>query len=241
MMNLLLGLAISFGLVLSGNIGTTVVSGFVEASVSDEWLMVGDKILSIDGTRVHTYSEMRYAIMHDGYKPVDVVVLRGGERVTLTGVTFPTAASEGILFGIVDFGIELADKTVGKVLKHTWFHAVSNVRMIWDSLFDLLGGKVGVEAVSGPVGVAEAIGDAASNGAYNFFYLIGVLTMNLGVFNLLPLPALDGGRLVFILFEMLFRRKVPQKFEGAVHFIGIVILLGIMVLVTFKDIVKLFG
>ena len=78
--------------------------------------MVGDEILSIDGTRVHTYSEMRYAIMHDGYKPVDVVVLRGGERVTLTGVTFPTAASEGILFGIVDFGIELADKTVGKVL-----------------------------------------------------------------------------------------------------------------------------
>ena len=65
--------------------------------------------------------------------------------------------------------------------------------------------------------------------------------MILGWFNLLPVPALDGGRLVFILFEMIFRRKVPQKFEGAVHFVGIVLLLGLMVFVTFKDIVKLFG
>lgn len=240
-MNLLLGLAISFGLVSAGNIGTTVVTAFAEAATSDAWLEVGDEILSVGDMRVHTYSELRYAILHEGIEPVDVVVLRGGEKVTLTGVVFPTAMAEGILFGQMDFGIALAEKTVGKVLKHTWFHAVSTVRMIWDSLFDLVGGRVGMESVSGPVGVTEAIGTAASAGAYNFFYLICVLTVNLGVFNLMPFPALDGGRLVFILFEMIFRRKVPQKFEGAVHFVGIVLLLSLMVLVTFKDIVKLFG
>lgn len=240
-MNLLLGLAISFGLVLSGEIGTTVVAGFPEGAISNEWLAVGDEIVEIGGSPVHTYAELRYEILHDGYQPVDVAVIRNGERITLSGVTFPTASAEGMLFGQRDFYLQIAEKTVGNVLKHTWYHSLSTVKMIWESLLDLLGGRVGVESVSGPVGVTEAIGTAASTGAYSFFYLICVLTMNLGVFNLLPVPALDGGRLVFILFEMIFRRKVPQRFEGAVHFVGIVLLLGLMVLVTFKDIVKLFG
>lgn len=240
-MNLLLGFALSFGLVLSGAIGTTVVAGFPEGAISNEWLMVGDEIVEIGGSPVHTYAELRYEILHDGYQPVDVVVRRGGECITLHGVTFPTVSSEGMLFGQRDFYLQIAEKTVGNVLKHTWYHSVSTVKMIWESLADLVGGRVGMEAVSGPVGVTEAIGEAASRGTYTFFYLLCVLTVNLGVFNLLPLPALDGGRLVFILFEMIFHRKASPKVEGAVHFIGIVLLLGLMVFVTFKDIVKLFG
>ena len=112
--------------------------------------------------------------------------------------------------------------------------------MIWESLVDLIIGRVGVEAVSGPVGAAGAITEAAKTGASQFFYLISILTMNLGVFNLLPLPALDGGRLLFIFIEIISRRKVPQKFEAAVHFAGIVLLLGLMVLITFKDIASFF-
>ncbi len=241
-MNILLGLLISLGLVLTGDIGTTVVGGFTEEAVTDEWLKIGDEIVEFDGTAVDTYYELRYEIMHDAYKPVDIVVIRDGERVTLEGVTFETEVSDGMVIGVRDFGLQIAEKTVPNVIKHTFSLAFSTVKMIWESLIDLITGRVGMEAVSGPVGVTEAIGEVATqHGAYNLFYMLSVLAMNLGVFNLLPVPALDGGRLLFILFEMIFRRKVPEKFEAAVHFVGIVMLMGLMVLVTFKDIIKLFG
>ena len=241
LMNILLGLVLSFCLVITGDIGTTVVADFVDGAYTNEWLKVGDEIVEFNGSAVHTYDELRYEITHDGYEPVDIVAIRDGQKITLEGVTFPTATSDGMAYGMRDFYLQRAEKTVPNVLKHTWYFAVSTVKMIWESLLDLLTGRVGVEAVSGPVGVVEAVGTAASVGAYNLFYLICVLTMNLGVFNLLPVPALDGGRLVFILFEMIFRRKVPEKYESIVHFIGIVLLMGLMVLVTFKDIVKIFG
>lgn len=240
-MNILLAMAICLGLALSGSIGNTVISQFSSTAISNEWLEVGDRILEVNGTRVHIADEVAYEILHDGYEPIDILVERDGEEILLEGVTFATQSADGMLFGGRDFVMMPVEKTVGNVLKHVWFKSLSTVKMIWESLLDLLRGRVGMEAVSGPVGVTEAIGEAASTGAYQLFYLLSVLSMNLGVFNLLPLPALDGGRLVFILFEMIFRRKVPQKFEGAVHFIGIVLLLGLMVFVTFKDIVKLFG
>ena len=240
-MNILLGFVICLCLVLSTTLASNVVGGFEDDAISNEWLKVGDRIVEINGSKVHTYNDMQYEILHDGYQPIDLVVIRNGERVLLEDVCFPTEEESGVLFGMRDFGVMAAKKTFGNVLKHTWFMSVSTVKMIWESLVDLIGGRVGMDAVSGPVGVTEAIGTAAGLGAHNLFYLLAVLTMNLGVFNLLPFPALDGGRLVFILFEMVFRRKVPERFESMVHFIGIVLLLSLMVFVTFKDIVKLFG
>lgn len=240
-MNLLLGIIISLFLVLSSTLASNIVGEFADGAVSNEWLKVGDEIVEINGTSVHTYDDMQYEILHDGYEPIDIVVIRDGERVTLEDVQFHTAEESGVVFGLRDFKVMPVKKTVGNVLTHTWYMSVSTVKMIWESLLDLLGGRVGMEAVSGPVGVTEAIGTAASAGAYSLFYLLAALTMNLGVFNLLPFPALDGGRLVFILYEMIFRRKVSPKFEGAVHFVGIVLLLSLMVFVTFKDVVKLFG
>ncbi len=239
-MNLFLGFVISLGLVLSSTLASNIVGEFTPNAVSDEWLKVGDEIVEINGSAVHTYDDMQYEILHDGYKPLDMVVIRDGNRVELHGVQFLTQEESGIVFGIRDFLVMPAEKTVGNVLIHTWYMGVSTVKMIWESLIDLITGKVGMEAVSGPVGVTEAIGTAASNGAYSLFYMLAALTMNLGVFNLLPLPALDGGRLVFILFEMVFRRKASPKFESMVHFIGIVLLLSLMVFVTFKDVVGLF-
>lgn len=238
-MNVLLGVILCFGLVISTPLASNVVSEFVPGSVSNGWLMVGDEIVEINGSKVHTYNDMQYEIVHDGFEPIDITVIRNGERVELYGVVFPTEEEAGMSYGLRDFRVAPAKQTFGGIIKHTWYMCTSTVKMIWESLLDLVFGKVSMEAVSGPVGVTEAIGTAAKSGAYSLFYLLAVLTMNLGVFNLLPLPALDGGRLVFILFEMIFRRKVPAKFEGAVHFVGIVLLLGLMILVTFKDVVKL--
>ena len=241
-MNILLAFLLMLGIVLSADrLGSNVVAEFNDGATSSAWLKAGDRILSVDGTRTYTSYDVSYEIMHSGYQPIDLVVERGDEKITLRDVVFPTQVSSGMLFGRQDFKIFAEAKTLGSILTHTVTRSLSTVKMIWDSLMDLIFGRVSVEAVSGPVGVTVALGDAAKSGGGTFVYLLCVLSMNLGVVNLLPLPALDGGRLIFILFEMIFRRKVPAKYEAAVHFAGIVLLLGLMVLVTFKDIAQLVG
>ncbi|MBQ9428877.1 MAG: site-2 protease family protein [Clostridia bacterium] len=242
-MNILLAVLLTLVLVLSsqGLLGTTVIHSFDGDALSSAKLQTEDRIVAVDGTAVHTWQEAVYEIAHEGYRPISVTVVRDGKTVVLSDVEFPTVVSQGILFGSVDFVPYGERKTPLAVLKHTFYRSVSTVKMIWDSIFDLIGGRFGVEEVSGPVGVTGALGEAAKSGALDFLYLVSVLSMNLGVFNLLPLPALDGGRLLVIMFEMIFRRRVPARFEGAVHFVGILILFGLMILITFKDIVKLIG
>ena len=112
--------------------------------------------------------------------------------------------------------------------------------MIWDSLFDLVSGRYGIEHVSGPVGVTGAITDAAKSGAYTLFYLVVVISMNLGIFNLLPIPALDGGSLLLLLVEMIIRRPIPQKIEYGIKAFGFIVLMLLVVVVSFKDIIFLF-
>lgn len=220
--------------------GTTIAKFDVDAVSTDYGLRVGDEVISVDGDRVRIASELSYEIMHSAVEPVDLVVRRDGEIITLEGVVFPTATSEGVLFGMPDFFVLGEEKTPGNVIKHTLLRSASTVKMIWESLFDLVTGRYGFEAVSGPVGVAGAVSDAAKSGLGDFLYLVVVIAMNLGVFNLLPLPALDGGRLLFQTIELIFRKPVKPEIEGYVHFVGIILLLLLMVAVTFKDIIKLF-
>ena len=122
--------------------------------------------------------------------------------------------------------------------------------MIWRTLIDLVQGDYGINDLSGPVGtvdvLADVVGDTVSGenpliAWQNLVFIMIVITINLGVFNLLPLPALDGGRLVFLIWEGLTRKPVPQKYEAVVHFVGIVLLLLLMAVVTYSDITKLFA
>ena len=165
-----------------------------------------------------------------------MVVKRDGEKVTLNDVKFKTEEHEGINYLQMDFYLYGDKKTVGNYLKHTAKTTLSYGRVVWFSLVDLISGKYGVSAVSGPVGITATVGTAAKQSLSNLWPIMALITINLGIFNLLPIPALDGGRLLFITYEMIFKRKVPQKFEGVVHTIGFVLLFGIMILVTFKDI-----
>ena len=112
--------------------------------------------------------------------------------------------------------------------------------MIWESIIDLIGGRYGVEAVSGPVGVTSAIGEAAKSGVSNLVYLAVVISMNLGIVNLLPFPALDGGRVVLVIVELIRGKPLPPKYEGYINFAGIVILIGLVAAITIKDVIALF-
>ena len=116
--------------------------------------------------------------------------------------------------------------------------------MVWRSLGDLLSGRYGLNDLSGPVGTVDYIGDAVSqavslDGWRTLLTMIALITINVGVFNLLPLPALDGGRLLFLIIEGVTRKRIPAKYEGIVHFIGLLLLFALMIVVTFSDIRKL--
>ena len=240
-MNLLVGILVMGILVASAkNLPSTVVYQFMEDSTSAQYgLMEDDRITAVEGTAVHTANELVYEVMRKGVEPIDITVRRGGKTVVLHDVAFPTITESGETFGNIDFYVYSETKTPLTVLKHGFFRSLSTIKMIWESLYDLITGRYGMNAVGGPVAVTEAMSEAASVGIADLVYLSVVISMNLGIMNLLPLPALDGGRLMFQLIEAIFRRPVPRHIEAYVHFGGIVVLMALMALITFKDIVGL--
>ncbi|MBE6563898.1 MAG: site-2 protease family protein [Ruminococcaceae bacterium] len=242
-MNLLLGFVLVFLLVvLTPNLGSTEVREFVDASTSvDYGLQVGDTVTKVNGKSVHIADQLAYEIMFAGNQPVDLTVVRKGETLVLCDVVFPTASESGMSMGLVDFRVGLVDKTPLTVIKFTFYRSVAYVELIWRSLVYLVTGQIGFESVSGPVGVTSAIGTAAQSGLADLGFLCSIIALNLGIFNLLPLPALDGGRIVFILLEMIRGKPIKQDTEGMIHFIGLALLMLLMVVVTFKDIFTLFS
>ena len=227
------------------NIGGTTVAEFVPTEttgyeVSTQGvLMEGDVIVSIDGRRVRISDQLSYEIMRRGNKPVDVVVLRGGESVTLYDVVFPTEEASGQTFGMMDFKVYRTQKTFGRVMQYAFGKGVLIVRMCWESLYDLIVGRYTIAAVSGPVGISESIGTAARDGWLSLLYITTLISINLGVMNLLPIPALDGGRMVSLLFEMITKKRLPTKVEGMINAVGLGILLLFSLFIMVKDIIQL--
>ena len=239
-MNILLGFILMFVLVFSQKtLISNKIGAFNENAMSEGKLMVGDTVVKVDGTRVHTGNEVVYEIMNKGDKPIDIVVIRDGERVTVEEVSFPNFSDSGVIFGDCDFRMYADEETFGNYIKHSYFRSVSTVKMVFDSLINLVSGKYGMEAVSGPVGVTEVVGEAAQSSLPTLLYVITVISINLGVFNLLPFPALDGGRFAFLALEGVRGKPVDKRIEAYVNFAGLIILFTFMAFVTFKDVIKL--
>lgn len=245
--NLTVGIVLMTALVIfSGTLASTTIYefvGFEEGTIAQskaEGLREGDRIVAVDGERVHIANELAYEIMRRGVEDIDITVIRDGKEITVEDVTFPQDSSDGITFGSLDFYVYAEHKTFVNVLKHAYFRSELTIEMIWESLYDLVTGRYGVEAVSGPVGVTQVLGEAAATGFSDLVYMAVVLSMNLGIMNLLPLPALDGGRLIFLLVELVRGKRVNPNAEAMIHFVGIVVLLGLMVVIAFKDIAALF-
>ena len=216
--------------------GYSVISDSV---LADYGVQDGDKILEIDGEKMNVWQDVSYKIMTDGTKPLDMVLERDGKKIYLDDVVFKTAVVEGILCGVVDFAPLYREKTFGALLSEAFYQSFSTVKMILSSLVDLVTGKYGLEAVSGPVGTVSVIAESAAAGVRSLMYLFVFISMNLGIFNLLPIPALDGGRIFFVLLEALRGKPIKPEHEGYVHAIGMVLLLAFMAVVMVSDIIKL--
>ena len=236
--NLLLGFVIVAIILAPTNaFATTVIAEFDKNAVSQEsGLMVNDKIVKVDGRTIFSTYDLSYAFTNVKDGKVDITVLRDGKKQNLNKVKFQTETYEDIDFLTVDFKVYGEKKTVGTYIKYTFKTSLSYVAVIWRSILDLICGKYGLSQVSGPVGVTVVIADAAKQSLQSLLPLMAFITINLGIFNLLPLPALDGGRLVFILFEMITGKPVKQKYESAVHTAGFMILIAFMLFIVVKDI-----
>lgn len=251
-MNLILGLIVCIvSVAVGGNIATTTVSQFAENSVSAEKLMLGDEIVGMNGKAVWTTMDISYFFQNTAAKAdeqtdrvyFDMTVVRGGERVELTDVPFAVVKqSETQSAGIViDFAVLPQQKTVGSVLSAGFRTSLTEGRLIWLTLVDLVTGTYGVNDLSGPIGVVTTMSTAYRTMSLNaFLTLVAFITINIGIFNLLPIPALDGARFLFLLIEAIRRKPIPAEKEGMVHFIGFAALMLLMLIVTFNDISRLF-
>lgn len=145
---------------------------------------------------------------------------------------------------LIGFKPVMEDINFGNVWREAWNETRFVVKLVYQSLWQMITGKIGVDQMAGPVGIVSEVNTAVNSGEDSFMYvlnLIALLTINLGVFNLLPIPALDGGRLFFMLIEMIRRKPIPPEKEGMVHAIGMMLLFGLIIFVSFNDIMRLFG
>ena len=181
----------------------------------------------------------------------DVTVIRDGKQVELKDVDFFTTLNPETNKPEIrwDFFVKPIEKNFSTVITETCSQTVSVARMVWASLAGLVTGQFGFNEVSGPVGITNAITQVAAEGleksfldaVNNIILVMVIITVNLGIFNMLPFPALDGGRFVLLLIEGIFRKPIPRKIEAAINGAGLAILFLFMILVTFKDIWQIFG
>ena len=284
-LNVILGFVIfTVFVAMSGTITTTEVDTIEErANIAQSGIMPGDKIVAINGHKIHFYNDIAYYLENISDKIVDVTVKRNGQKLDYSFA--PSLQKSEIIYDengasittvingienqsyvayndkekeqyaeyagkkqeseryILGFGAKRERAGFLNTVKEAYAYTGFVVRLVYNALGDLFAGKTGIEDFSGPVGVAAAVDTAVHAKGYSVqsvLSLAAMLTINLGVFNLLPIPALDGGRLLFLLIELVTRHPVPPEKEGMVHTIGMVLLLIFAAVVLFNDVMKLF-
>ncbi len=243
-MNILVGIIITAIITLkSPAYYSNTISVFAENAPSQiAGLQVGDTVIKIGDTRVHTWYDTSYTVMHDATEKVDITVVRDGKKLVIEDVEFKTTVENGVKIALRDFNFEVESKSFKNTVKQSVYRAKTTVVMIWDSIIDLIKGKYGFEAMSGPVGITGQIGSAASakDGGMSLLNISALLALNLGIINLMPFPALDGGRIVFVFIEMIRRKPIKREIEGYINFAGLALLMLLILFVTFQDITRLF-
>ena len=219
------------------------------AFIQEDGIQVGDTILEIDGYNIYTNTDFSLLTMR-GDEYHDVTVLRDGKEITFTDYKMEktifnneTEPRYGITFGS-------DEKTVGGVLSYTFDSSASVVQSVWLSLKMLIFGEVSLNEIGGPVMIVQTMSETAqrspgiAEAILSMIYFGGFIAINLAVMNMLPIPALDGGRsfalLITAFVEKITRKKINPKYEGYIHGIGMILLLIFMALVMFKDIFRIF-
>lgn len=234
---------------------TPVVNSFEPWSTvqGEDGLQVGDRFLEVDGEKIYTQGNVSMMLSLNPGDVHDLVVERNGEKVTLNNFEMKRHEVEnedGTKSMLYGFSFSIEDATLGGRLRYAWFSSLDTVRTVRLSLQMLLSGQAGLKDMSGPVGIVQIMSDTAEQSAsafdafMNMLYFGGFIAINLAVMNLLPIPALDGGRVVGLLLttavEKVTKKKINPKYEGYLHGAGMILLLILMAVIMFKDIFVLF-
>lgn len=250
-MNLIFGFILTLIMTAQSNsFVSTTVSGFAENSVSQACgLQAGDEILKVNGTRIFTPKDISFTILTSDKNSFDFKIRRNGEKTEVKNIEFEKVEKEDGTKAIkIDFKLDKIPKSFLTVIKEAFLDMISTVQITFLSFLGMITGKFSLKDVSGPVGMVSMMGAATSKGLEvsllaginNLISIVALIAINLGVMNLLPLPALDGGRIVFALFEQLTGKKVNEKYEGMIHTIGLILLMIFIGLVTFHDVIRIF-
>ena len=248
-MNILLGLVLM--MILLGQqeafSSTTIAEFSKDSAFEAAGLQVGDQFVSVDGYRIYGDRDLSFAFATADPDSVDIVVNRGGETLSFENVSLKSQEISGKKYVTLEFYVKAIRKTFGTLIWKTCQDTVSVVRLVWYSLISLLTGKYGLNEMSGPIGAADAVGQAVTAGLKESFLaglnnvinIMMLITVNLGVFNLIPFPALDGGKLLLFLLEAIRRKPINEKYVGIVETAGFIFLMGLMAVVAYSDILRL--
>lgn len=241
-MNLLLGFVLVL-IITSAKpyFASTTIAAFDKAAVSNSQLMLGDRIVKINNSKVKVDYDILFSLMRDTDGKVDFTVERDGKIVELNGVPFNlTTNQDGSQSLRIDFKVLPLKKTVLTTVNQAFNMSVTIGKVVWISLIELITGHFDLQQIAGPVGVSQVIGQASAIGWDSLLTVAAFISINVGIFNLLPLPALDGGRLIFLIIELIRRKPIDPKYENAVHSAGFVLLMLLAIVIAIKDTVFLF-
>lgn len=242
-------IAFIFAMVIVANCGTDlpVIRGLTEGRPAIEaGLLEGDVITKINGERIHVWRDiMLISILNEG-EELTIGYERDGKPGEVSLVPAYSKEDKQYYIGI-ERGPYNVDCKGFDLFEYSWYELVFNFRNTLKSLKQLVLGKLSADDISGPVGIAQIVDESydsakeygASSVILTMMNIVMLLSVNLGVINLLPLPALDGGRLVFLLVEVVRGKPIPPEKEGIVHIVGIVLFFILSILVLFNDISRL--
>ena len=197
-------------------------------------IVSGDEIVSIDGTKIGEWDDLIQAIGYSKNDTAEIQLLRDGKEMTVTAELEYDKDADRKMVGITP----VMKRNPGHAIVAGFTNTGKMTVMMYDVLRQLFVGKVSVSELSGPVGIVYATNQAAKSGVIYVIYLAALLSLNLAIINMLPFPALDGGRLLFLVIRLFTGKRVSDETEGKIHFIGICLLFALMIYVTFNDVLK---
>ena len=203
-------------------------------------LEIGDEILAVDGTETADSNAVAQAIADSNGDAVTLTVRRDGQTLDLTITPFYDEDDGRYRVGF-SFGRENMRLPIWSSIPFSVQYNIESVKTILDALKNMVFRGKGVDDMTGPVGTIYVIQEVTRQGGFEVYLeMLALISVNLGVMNLLPIPGLDGSRLLFLLVEAIRRKPVKRELEGAIHLAGFALLMGLMVLLTYKDIIRFF-
>lgn len=246
-MNVLLGFLICTVFVglyyAESGIPTAVVADIVKEAPAAEFLQPGDRIAELNGHKINIKRDIDFVMQQSGGAEGEITFVRDGKKITKSFKPYVTQYNDGTPAYLLGITIKTEKITVLGVLRESFYQTIWMGKMVYVSLGMMISGQVGMNEISGPVGVVGMMNETAQQGGIagfiNLLFLGAFISVNIGIMNLLPIPALDGGRILFVLVEAIRRKPIPPEREGIVHFAGLILLLGVMVFATWNDIIRL--